>query len=49
MNESHKTGKLKNRLNRCNKQLSNKDITASQRTSLVQRISELRLTLKIKD
>jgi len=41
MNTAHKLGKLKNRLNRCKKRLSDKEISSEQRGRLVQRQSEL--------
>lgn len=46
MNEGHKLGKLRNRLNRCKKRLSDKDLPGEQRSRLVQRISELERVLK---
>ena len=41
MNESHKTGKLKNRLNRCKKRLSDKELPSEQRSRISQRLAEL--------
>lgn len=41
MNTAHKLGKLRNRLNRCKKRLSDKDLPGEQRGRLVQRQSEL--------
>ncbi len=41
MNVAHMIGKKRNRLNRCNKRLSSKDLTAEQRTKISQRASEL--------
>ena len=43
MNETHKTNKLKNRLNRCKKKLSEKDLPSEQRTKVQQRLAELEL------
>jgi len=43
MNEEHKTNKLRNRLNRCKKRLSDKDLPAEQRTKVQQRLAELEL------
>lgn len=41
MNETHIEGKLKNRLNRCKKRLSDKALPSEQRTRVQQRLSEL--------
>ena len=41
MNESHKLNKLRNRLNRCKKRLSSKELTSEQRTRVQQRLAEL--------
>ena len=43
MNEKHKTNRLKNRLNRCKKRLSDKDLPSEQRTKVQQRLAELEL------
>ncbi|HOT89042.1 MAG TPA: hypothetical protein PL028_05830 [Bacteroidales bacterium] len=45
MNESHKIGKKRNRLNRCRKRLSSKELTSMQRIALEQRASELETEL----
>ena len=41
MNAAHKTGKLKNRLNRLKKRLSDKDLPLEQKSRISQRLSEL--------
>ena len=41
MNTEHKTNNLKNRLNRCKKRLSDKDLPSEQRTKVQQRLAEL--------
>ena len=46
MNTAHKVGKLKNRLARCKKRLSDKDLPASQRNQIEQRLAELERELK---
>ncbi len=45
MNQSHKLGKLKNRLNRCKKRLSDKEISSEQRNRILQRLAELEHTI----
>lgn len=46
MNESHKTRIKINRLSRCKRRLSDKDLPNEQRNQLAQRISELQKELK---
>jgi hypothetical protein len=46
MNDSHKECKLKNRLKRCQKRLSNKELGSEQRNRIIQRQSELERQLK---
>jgi len=46
MNAAHKLGKLKNRLNRCKKRLSDKELPTEQRGRIVQRQSELEQQLR---
>jgi len=46
MNASHKVGKLRNRLNRCKKRLSDKDLPSQQRKAIEQRQYELERELK---
>ena len=41
MNQAHKLGKLKNRLSRCKKRLSDKDLPSEQRSRVQQRLAEL--------
>lgn len=41
MNAAHKVGLLKNRLNRCKKRLTDKDLPAEQRSRVSQRLAEL--------
>ena len=41
MNPGHILGKKRNRLSRCNKRLSSKDLTADQRSRIAQRAAEL--------
>jgi hypothetical protein len=48
MNESHKLGKLKNRLNRCKKRLTVKELTSEQRLRISQRLAELEAQLNKK-
>lgn len=42
MNESHKVGINRNRLNRLERRLSDKDLTIEQRSRINDRISELK-------
>jgi len=46
MNAAHILGRKRNRLGRCNKRLSSKELTAEQRNRIVQRASELERELK---
>lgn len=46
MNTGHKLGKLRNRLSRCKKRLSDKDLPGEQRSRIAQRVSELERELK---
>jgi hypothetical protein len=46
MNNAHKVGKLRNRLKRCQKRLSNKELPIDQRGRVIQRQSELTQQLK---
>jgi hypothetical protein len=46
MNEAHKTGKLRNRLKRCQKRLAAKELGSDQRARVVQRQNELEQLLK---
>ena len=46
MNAAHKTGKLKNRLNRLKKRLADKELPSEQRTRISQRASELEVLFK---
>ena len=46
MNASHKIGKLRNRLNRLKRRLSDKELPSDQRGRIVQRQSELERELK---
>ena len=46
MNESHKLGKLKNRLVRCKKKLVDENTNSDQKSRIHQRISELETELK---
>jgi len=48
MNAAHKIGKLKNRLNRLKKRLSDKDLPSEQRSRITQRLSELEAELNTK-
>lgn len=48
MNETHKIGKLRNRLNRCKKKLTDKDLGHEQKSKLVSRVSELEKILNVK-
>jgi hypothetical protein len=49
MNVSHMIGKKKNRLSRCGKRLTSKELTGEQRARIVQREAELEKELaKIK-
>ena len=41
MNTAHKVGKLRNRLNRLKKRLSDKDLPTVQRSQISQRLAEL--------
>lgn len=43
MNAAHKVGKLKNRLNRCKKRLSDKELVTVQRNQITQRLTELEI------
>jgi len=46
MNEKHKIGKLKNRLNRLKKRLADKELPSDQRIRVSQRLAELEQQLK---
>lgn len=46
MNQGHIIGRKRNRLSRCNRRLSSKELTAEQRTRIAQRASELEKELK---
>ena len=46
MNDSHKLGRKKNRLNRCRKRLSDKYLGSDQRNKIIQRQAELEFELK---
>jgi len=49
MNQAHKLGKLKNRLNRCKKRLENKEhpvVEVERRDAISKRITELEAQLK---
>ncbi len=46
MNTAHKVGKLRNRLNRCKKRLTDKDLPSQQRKEIEQRLYELERELK---
>jgi hypothetical protein len=48
MNNAHKLGKLRNRLNRCKKRLTDKMLTTEQRSMISSREAELKLELKVK-
>lgn len=46
MNNAHVISKKRNRLNRCNKRLADKELTADQRNCIAQRAAELERELK---
>lgn len=46
MNTAHKVGKLRNRLKRCGKRLSSKELGSEQRNRIIQRQSELERQFK---
>jgi hypothetical protein len=46
MNEAHKIGKLRNRLKRCTKRLTSKELGSDQRNRIIQRQGELERLLK---
>jgi hypothetical protein len=48
MNEEHKINKLKNRMNRCRKRLSDKDLPIEQRPKIQQRLAELEALFNVK-
>lgn len=48
MNLAHIIGKKKNRLNRCNKRLADKELTAEHRNRITQRAAELTAELAVK-
>ena len=48
MNESEKLGRKKNRLNRCRKRLTDKDLPSEQRNRISQRAVELEVELNKK-
>ena len=48
MNVAHKIGKLRNRLSRCKKRLSDKDLPGEQRSRIQQRMAELESELAVK-
>ena len=45
MNEAHKIGKKRNRLARCQKRLTSKELTAEKRNNIIQRAANLKLEL----
>ena len=48
MNQAHILGKKRNRLSRCNKRLSSKELGSDQRSRIIQRQSELERELNSK-
>lgn len=48
MNEGHKLHMKRNRLSRCKKRLSSKELVADQRNRIAQRLSELEVELNQK-
>jgi hypothetical protein len=48
MNEEHKINKLRNRMNRCKKRLSDKDLPLEQRSKVSQRLAELEALFNVK-